>query len=146
MKIEKISVNKTPDRPEGIDIDLVKPESGLEGRVMSFLLTSYLRERKDNFGFSLPERFSVDHRGEGSFVVAGGQGQSDLYEPPRPIAVVGVQVRGNRLAVVHGAINPPGSTTPDKEEESEPQMETDVAGAAELDPKSDQDTILCGQE
>ena len=38
MKTEKITVNKTADKPEGVEIEIVQPESDMEGRLLAQLL------------------------------------------------------------------------------------------------------------
>ena len=41
MKTDKITVNKTSERPEGVEIEIVQPESRLEGKVLCYLLTAW---------------------------------------------------------------------------------------------------------
>src|SRR5688572_3971827 len=38
MKTDRIRINKSPQQPEGIEIELVKPENPVEENLLSFLL------------------------------------------------------------------------------------------------------------
>lgn len=108
MKIEKITVNKTPEQPDGVEIDLVKPEDDLQGRVLSYLLTSAVREanRDGRINYELPDRITVEHRGEGTFVITGSRKESDFYEQPQPLAILGINSRGNRFELIHAELKP----------------------------------------
>ena len=61
MKTEKITVNKTPAQPDGVEIEIVQPETDLEGRLLSFLVSSHLRylQKEGRFTETLPETFEV---------------------------------------------------------------------------------------
>ena len=139
MKTDKITVNKTSERPEGVEIEIVQPESRLEGKVLCYLLTGHLRQIKDQLQFELPDRFSVEHRTNGTFLVTAPTEQSEFYEPARPIAVVGIQAVGQRIGIIHGQsadAGIPGSTT-------EAPLEGDIAGAIDA-ADGDGDTVLSG--
>lgn len=112
MKTAKISVNKTAEKPEGVEIDIVQPEGELEKRFMMFTLRHLLQtaKREDRLNFDLPEGFQVMHQREGSFVVAGfrsseDQQQAGYYQPPAPIAVVGLRTAGNNFDMIHAAVD-----------------------------------------
>ena len=109
MKTDKITVNKTPDQPDGVEIEIVQPEDDLQSGVLSYLLGSAIREtdRNGKLNFELPERFTVRHRSEGTFVITSASGgDSQLYEPPRPIAIVGIAAKGQRFDLIHAKLKP----------------------------------------
>jgi hypothetical protein len=117
MKTAKIHVNKTPEKPEGVEIDIVQPETAFEGRVMSYLLThAVLQAKHDNrIPYKLPAAFHVEHRGEGTFVVLGTPAPAPnaapvpgggYYQPPRPLAIVGLRMVGQAFEVIHAELNP----------------------------------------
>ena len=108
MKIEKITVNKTPEQPDGVEIDLVKPEDDLQGRILSYLLTSAVREanRDGRINYDLPDRITVKHSGEGTFVVTGSRSESTFYEQSQPLAILGISSRGNRFELIHAKLKP----------------------------------------
>lgn len=117
MKTAKIRVNKTAEKPEGVEIEIVQPDNAFEGKVLGFLLTHAVREAKhDNrIPYKLPASFTIDHRGEGTFVIQGtptpppsatpvrGGG---YYQPPRPLAIVGLRVLGQNFELIHAELNP----------------------------------------
>ena len=133
MKTDKITVNKSDDRPDGVEIDLVQPESKMEEGVLTFLLTSFLRDAKahDRIPYELPDNFMLTHQGKGSFVVSGFKPQEQdnptYYQPPRPIAVVGVAQLGNRFDVIHAEVpanaQPPAPVAKKPEEKEEAKAE-----------------------
>lgn len=113
MKTETITVNKTEQNPNGVQIELVQPESKLEEGVLNYLLASFLRDAKkrERVPYALPDNFTVSHQGRGSFLVSAfavaQPGETPgYYQPPRPIAVIGVAMFGNRFDVIHAEINP----------------------------------------
>lgn len=107
MKIERITVNKTPQTPNGVNIELVQPESDLEAQVLTFLLPAKLREAKKagRLQFVLPDKFHLEHKKDGTFVISGILGQSQYYQPPRPLAIVGLHKVGAGFDIVHAAID-----------------------------------------
>ena len=116
MKTAKIRVNKTEKTPEGVEIEIVQPESPLEIKVMGYLLTHAVKQAKNDnkISYKLPAQFSVDHRGEGTFIVMGtppppataapvrGGG---YYQPPQPLAIVGVRTAGTGFDLIHAELN-----------------------------------------
>jgi hypothetical protein len=109
MKTDKITVNKTPELPDGVDINIVQPEDDLQSGVLSYLLGSAIREadRNGKLNFELPERFNVRHRSDGTFVITTASGgDSPLYEPPRPIAIIGIAAKGRRFDLIHAELKP----------------------------------------
>lgn len=107
MKIQKISVNRTSDKPKGVEIEIVQPETDIQGRLLAFLLPSMLREAKKNgrLSFELPDQFTVNHQGEGTFVVKAAGKAGGIYEQPKPIGMVGIRVSGKRFDLVHAGID-----------------------------------------
>lgn len=109
MKTEKITVNKTAERPEGIEIDVVVPETPLEEKLISFLLTAHIRELKqaNRLPYDLPQQLIIDHRGKGTFLLSGMVDQGGYYEPPQPIAIVGLRSIAAKFDLIHApAIRP----------------------------------------
>ena len=74
MRTIKITVNKSEDKPEGIEIEVIEPADNQEQRVLAFLLTGYIRDTASRgiLKLDLPEQFSVSYEREGSFVVNAG--------------------------------------------------------------------------
>ena len=116
MKTAKIKVNKTEKTPDGVEIEIVQPEGALETKVMSYLLSHAVRQaRGDNkITYKLPENFSVDPRGEGTFVVMGSPPPpptaspvrgGGYYQPPQPLAIVGVRTAGPGFDLIHAELN-----------------------------------------
>lgn len=117
MKTAKIHVNKTPEKIEGVEIDIVQPENEMEGRLLSFLITHAIREakRENRIPYKLPGAFTVDHRGEGTFAVLGTPPPAETaaplagggyYQPPRPLAIVGIRSMGKGFELIHAELNP----------------------------------------
>jgi hypothetical protein len=106
MKLDRIRINKSPQQPEGVEIELVKPENSTEENLLAFLLTSYIRDLKhDNrLPYDLPEKFGVRYQSEGTFILSGYYDQSQYYEPPAPILIVGLQSRQGRFSLIHAPI------------------------------------------
>ena len=103
MKTERITVNKTPQQPQGIDIDLVVPESSFEERVIGFLMAGFLRDlkRENRIPYELPAQVKIDYTGKGTFLLTGQSTGGAFYEPPFPVALVGLRVAGNTFDLVH---------------------------------------------
>jgi len=125
MKVEKITVNKTSEQPDGIEIEIIEPESDFQGRVLSFLLASAVREakREDRITYDLPDRITVHHKGQGTFVISGMSPEGEYYQPPRPVAIVGIRVAGNTFDLVQAEIKAPSSqeaAVPPSENETVP--------------------------
>jgi hypothetical protein len=110
MKTEKIQVNKSADRPDGIEVEIVQPETPLEEQVICYLMIGLLRDLKQReaIPYDLPDGFRVQHRSAGTFVLVGGGADSKYYEPPKPIAILGLRkVDARRLDLLHAsAIRP----------------------------------------
>ncbi len=106
MKTERIRINKTPAQPEGIEIELVKPENNTEGELLAFLLTGFVRDlkRDGRLPYELPERFGVRHQAEGSFILSGYLDEGKYYEPPLPLLIVGIQTRQGKFNLIHAPI------------------------------------------
>lgn len=116
MKTAKIKINKTKEQPEGVEIEIVQPDSNFEGRVLGSLLVNSLREaqRENRIPYKLPAQFHVEHRAEGTFVVMGTPSPKETanplpgggyYQPPRPLAIVGIRAVGNRFDLIHASLN-----------------------------------------
>jgi hypothetical protein len=106
MKTEKIRINKTPDNPEGTELEVVFAENRLEERLLSFLMNVYVREmkRENLIPYEIPNGASVDYRGGGTFVLSGFLNEGNLYEPPRPIAIFGIRPVDNRFDLIHAPV------------------------------------------
>ena len=104
MKTDKISINKTVEQPDGVEIEIIQPENKMEEGVLSFLLTGFLRDlkRDGRVSYELPERFRIEHRGNGTFV-AFGQSDGTYYEPPKPLAILGLRHANGRFDLIHAA-------------------------------------------
>lgn len=104
MKTDKISINKTAEQPDGMEIEIVQPENKLEEGALCFLMVGFLRDlkREDKVKYDLPERFRIEHRGNGTFV-AFGQADGTYYEPPKPLAVLGLRHVNGRFDLIHAA-------------------------------------------
>ena len=116
MKTAKIHVNKTPEKPQGVEIDLVQPEGDLESRLLSYLIMHAVREakRENRIPYKLPAAFSVEHRGEGTFAVVGTPTPTETaapvagggyYQPPRALAIVGIRAAGQSFEMIHAELN-----------------------------------------
>ncbi len=143
MKTAKITVNKTAERPEGIEIEIVQPENPVEERLLGYLLHPMLLElkRQNRIPYELPARFKVEHRGSGTFVASSSGGEGPYYEPPKPFAIVGVRVAGATFDIIHAepkvapvaaapAAEPAGTPSP----ELPPAAESQAAAPAESAP------------
>src|SRR6266550_4223348 len=106
MKLDRIRINKSPQQPEGIEIELVKPENPAEENLLAFLLTGFLRDlkRDGRLPYELPDKFGVRHQSEGSFILSGYYDENQYYEPPQPLLIVGIQSRQGRFSLIHAAI------------------------------------------
>jgi len=120
MKTTKVSVNKTADKPEGVEINVIEPEDVIEIQVLTYLLQGFVRDAKSRgtFKLELPESFSISYQREGSFLLTSGpqvpntQGKvHTYYTPPKPLAVLAIHSRGKQLDVVYGEI---GSRKPEE--------------------------------
>jgi len=107
VKTERITVNKTPDRPDGVQIELVQPKTDLEANVLMYLLPAKLREAKQTgrLNFVLPDRFEIQHKKDGTFVVSGVLETTEYYQPPRPLAIVELHRIGATCDIVHAPID-----------------------------------------
>jgi len=145
MKTAKIRVNKTAEKPEGVEIEIVQPETAFEGRVIGFLLSHAVREAKhDNrIPYKLPAAFTIEHRGEGTFVVLGTppppqtavpvQG-GGYYQPPRPLAIVGLRVLGQNFELIHAELNP--EALKKAAEVSQPKAQPRASQPSSTEPES----------
>jgi len=106
MKLDRIRINKSPQHPEGIEIELVKPENPTEENLLAFLLTGFLRDlkRDGRLPYELPDKFGVRHQSEGSFILSGYYDETRFYEPPQSILIIGIQARQGRFSLIHAAI------------------------------------------
>ncbi|HEV8292540.1 MAG TPA: hypothetical protein VGP94_11485 [Tepidisphaeraceae bacterium] len=106
MKLDRIRINKSPQQPEGIEIELVKPENPTEENLLAFLLSGYIRDlkREGRLPYELPEKFGVRHQSEGSFILSGYYDESRFYEPPQPLLIIGIQSRQGRFSLIHASI------------------------------------------
>ena len=114
MKTATIHVNKTSEKPEGVPVEIVQPEGELDERLLTFTLRQMLEtgRREEKLSFELPSSYQVQHQQDGSFVVAGfggaeggGDQQDAYYQPPRPLAVIGLRAIGKQFDMIHAAID-----------------------------------------
>ena len=126
MKIGKITSNKTAEQPDGVEIEIVQSQNDLQVCVLSFLLTSFLRERNCNGRIScdLPDDVFVPHKAEGTFVVAAPTLADEYYQMPCPIAVVAIYMAGTSFDVIHA---PPIPQTP-SQAQGRPSEQVDPLG------------------
>ncbi len=104
MKTETITVNKTEDNPKGIDLEIVKPTTSLEQRLLSHILVPYIKQAKERgaIPYDLPDSFTVEYLREGTFLAqAGGASSAGFYEPPKPIAIFGLRTAGRGFDLIH---------------------------------------------
>jgi hypothetical protein len=106
MKLDRIRINKSPQQPEGIEIELVKPENPTEENLLAFLLTGYIKDLNHDgrLPYDLPKKFGVRHQSEGSFILSGYVDEGKFYEPPLPLLIVGIQSRQGRFSLIHAPI------------------------------------------
>jgi len=106
MKLDRIRINKSAQTPEGIEIELVKPENPIEENLLGFLLTGYMRDlkRDGRLPYELPDRFGVRHQTDGSFILSGYYDETKFYEPPTPLLIIGIQARQGRFNLIHAPI------------------------------------------
>jgi len=116
MKTEKITINRTQENPQGVEIDLVQPENALEERMMCFVLEMFLRDlKRDNrVTYELPPGARVRHGQRGTFVLVGHTGNGPYYEPPRPLVILGLRDAGGRFDLIHAPVPamPPAQSQP----------------------------------
>ena len=107
MKTDQVRINKTPEQPDGVEIELVQPESDVEGRLLAYLLGAFMREatRQERVPYELPEQFEIQHRSEGTFVLTSqaGANSGGYYQQAKPLAIMGIRVVGNTFDVIHAS-------------------------------------------
>lgn len=108
MKAEKINVNKTPQQPNGVEIEIIVPENRMEEGVLGYLLAGFLRDlKRDNrIPYDLPSQLKINHQTQGTFLVSGTEPNTSYYEPPKPLAIVGVRHLAGRFDLIHAPIPP----------------------------------------
>ncbi len=143
MKTEKITINKTTERPDGIEIDVVHPENRLEEGVLCHLLAGYMRDAKKagRVKYDLPDRLDIDYKGQGTFVVSAdptGAQASGMYVMPRPVAIAGIAKLGARYDVIHAEINSQQQKAAAAPTEAAPDNAMDTAEAPAEEPAEQQ--------
>jgi hypothetical protein len=110
MKTDKIRVNKSEQQPEGIELEIVIPESDFETQLLTFTIRGYMEAGRTGkkLPYELPAGYAIEHQSGGSFIVTGHvpQGESAYYQPPRPIAVVGVRRVPGGFDIIHADLAP----------------------------------------
>lgn len=112
METKKITVNKSPERPNGVEIEVVVPKDELEIQVLSYLLEGFLRDAhaSGKLKMDLPDRSQLSYQNEGSFLVSSAPGTgsnangSPYYSPARPLAIVAIQRFGRRFDLAYAEI------------------------------------------
>lgn len=109
MKTENVTINKTADRPEGVEVELVHPESELEQGVLAHLLAGFMRDAvaSGRVDYNLPEDVRFEYTRNGSFVAMGRPADAPadgMYVPRQPVAIAGIARFGKRFDVIHAAL------------------------------------------
>lgn len=126
MKTEKITINRTPENPQGLEVELVQPENALEERMMCFLLEMFLSnlKRDNRVTYDIPPGGRVRHGRQGTFVLMGQTGDTPYYEPPRPLVILGLRHFDGRFDLIHAPV--PGAPS------AQPQAAAGASRPAEL--------------
>jgi hypothetical protein len=140
MKIDKISINKTAEQPEGVEIEIIQPENKLEEGVLGFLLAGLVRDlkRDGRIPYELPDRFRMEHRTGGTFIAFGGPGEGAYYEPPKPLGIFGIRHVNGRFDLIHApavAARPQGEAQPAAPATPAPEPNTAAEPRAEAAPE-----------
>lgn len=113
MKTTKMTINKTAEKPEGLTVNIVQPESVLEQDLMCYMLRSHLQHAKSQKSLSLelPTGFSVQYVKDGQFAMmsgptSSGSAASPYYDSGRALAVLVILQSGNRFEIAHAALKP----------------------------------------
>jgi hypothetical protein len=116
MKTIKVAVNKSPERPDGVEIEVVEPEGQLEQQTLGYLLNGFVRDAaaRGSFKLELPELFTIRYQREGSFLLETSPSGPNVkgstatyYSPGKPLAVMAIHKLANRMDVVYGEIKQP---------------------------------------
>lgn len=128
METKKITVNKSPERPNGVEIEVVVPKDDLEIQVLSYLLEGFLRDAHTGgkLKVELPERYALSYQNEGSFLVSAAPGTgsnangSPYYSPARPLAIIAIQRFGRRFDLAYAEIKQAAFNTQKPAEDAQP--------------------------
>jgi len=109
MKTETLTINKSADRPEGVEVEVVCPENELERGVLAHLLAGFLRDARgnDRITYQLPDDIRLEYTRDGSFVVMGRPADAPadgMYVSRQPVAIVGIARFGKRFDVIHASL------------------------------------------
>jgi hypothetical protein len=130
MRTVRITVNKTPQQPQGIELDLIEPEGTLESGVLAHLLGGYLQHasKTGQFALELPPRFTIEHKGQGSFVLFSApeatrtaDPQTGYYSPAKALAVVGLRSVGRQFELVYRDLRQAAPASPGAEAPASPE-------------------------
>jgi hypothetical protein len=114
MKTIKVAVNKSEKQPDGVEIEVVEPESPLEQQTLGYLLNGFVRDAsaRGTFKLDLPESYTIAYQREGSFLLSTNPSGPNVrgssatyYSPGKPLAVLAIHKLANRLDVVYGEIS-----------------------------------------
>ncbi len=114
MKTIKVAVNKSEERPDGVEIEVVEPEGTLEQQTLGYLLNGFVRDAasRGTFKLDLPEQYTIAYQREGSFLLSTSPSGPNVrgssatyYSPGKPLAVLAIHKLANRLDVVYGEIS-----------------------------------------
>jgi hypothetical protein len=112
MKIETIHVNKNPQQPDGVPVEIVVPESSFETELLAFTLRGYVEvaRQANNLSVTMNPGYQIVHQGNGSFVVAGqvNAPENPYYQQPRALALVGVRKVPGGFDILHADLTPEG--------------------------------------
>ncbi len=110
MKTDKVRVNKTEQRPDGVELEIVVPENEFETQLLSFAIRGYMEVGRSakKLPYELPAGYTIEHQSNGSFLIAGhvAKEENPYYQPPRPIAVVGVRRVPGGFDIIHADLAP----------------------------------------
>lgn len=150
MKTEKVTINKTADRPEWVEVELVHPESELEQGVLAHLLAGFMRDAmaSGRVNYELPDDLHFEYSRNGSFVAMGRPADAPadgMYVPRQPVAIAGIARFGKRFDVIHAALtgqaqprSAPSAGKDDPEPAAPDAAITDEAEVASANPPDDQ--------
>jgi hypothetical protein len=112
MKTSKLTINRTPQQPDGVEIDIVQPENPTEQHLLCFLLDGFLRHqvRSGRVVLDLPERFTIEYQGDGGFMVQSmpqANTSYPYYQPPATVTVLLIRQIGTRFDVIYSSRQDP---------------------------------------
>ena len=109
MKTQTLTINKTPERPDGMEVEVLAAETELEQQLLCYLLTLYVRDARSQgtLDLEVPDRFTVRYNAEGSLTLLGepNTGDSAYYTPAEPRAVFLIRPLGKRFEIGYAPLD-----------------------------------------